>query len=171
MKKRIVVSTLALALALGGGIFASVMAQPGTAPFGGKFSPPCDGGFGGPGMERGDRLEQKLEMMAAFLELDDEQKAKIKGMVDVEREKNSALRETMRADRQKLREVLNQPGFDEAKARELAGLQAQQRIDLMIARAKVKNRVMAELTEEQQQKARTIMEFMGERRHMRGMKN
>ncbi len=171
MKNRIIVSALALAVVLGGGIFASAMAEPDLARLGGKHMRSGDCNFGGPGIDRGDRLEHKLEMMAAFLDLTDEQKAKVKGIVDAEMEKNNALREAMRADRQKLRDMLIEPEFDEAKVRELAARQADQRIDLMIARAKVKNRVLAELNEEQQEKARTIMEFMGQRRHMRGMKH
>jgi len=118
------------------GLLATAAADPGPGRFG-RF--------------HGDRMLEALQ-------LSDEQKATIDGWFAANRESARSLHESMREQRQLLRDAAQTQPFDEAavrfQAQELAKLQA----EMIVQRAAVRNQVSSVLTAEQKAKLEELKE-------------
>jgi protein CpxP len=138
--KKVIIAVVALLLVVGAGIF--VIAQKG----GGRTS-------GGPAMGRGMGHGMGGQMMLRGLDLSDEQKAKVKEIMDASRSKAEPLHQSMKAAQEKLQQATAGGAFDEAQvsaiANELGGLHAQ----MIIERQRTKSQIFAILTDEQKAKA------------------
>lgn len=161
MKKQILVAVLAASMAVGAGLPAAAGMFGAGDGVNGTSCVCRDAGERSPG--------RHLEMLAVALDLSQEQKEQIEALVAAERSKNQQAHEQLREGRQELKALLNGAAFDEAAVRALAAKQAQERIDLMVERAKVRSEVLALLTPEQQVKAQELWDVMGERPRRKGM--
>lgn len=92
-------------------------------------------------------------MMLRGLDLTVEQKAQFKQIREANKTKTQSLRESLKANRQKMNEATANGAFDEAQisaiANERAGLSAK----MIVERARVKSQMFAVLTAEQKAKA------------------
>lgn len=153
-------SILAAALIAGTiGVTAAVSAMP-NGP-----GPGCD--RGGHSMKYGQHERGKgpnLERMAARLGLSDEQRVEIKTIIDGSLDEATDLREQMRANRDQLRELMQQGGFDEAAVRSIADKQGDLKADMIVLRARQRSEMQAVLTDGQRAK----MAEMRERKNHRG---
>ena len=140
MKKRSIVILAVAAVLIIGGIFA--IAQRARHH-----------GFGGPGMHgRG-------EMMALrALDLTNDQKAKVKEIMEANKSAIQPIREQMKANHQKLADLKG--SFDEAAVTEIAKSQGDLTGQMIVARQRVKSQIFAILTDDQKAKAEQIHEGM-----------
>jgi len=140
MKKRSIVILAVAAVLIIGGIFA--IAQRARHH-----------GFGGPGMHgRG-------EMMALrALDLTNDQKAKVKEIMEANKSAIQPIREQMKANHQKLADLKG--SFDEAAITEIAKSQGDLTGQMIVARQRVKSQIFAILTDDQKAKAEQIHEGM-----------
>jgi protein CpxP len=106
----------------------------------------------------------RQERMARVLDLSAEQQAKIEAIRQEEREKTAPLRRAQREFREKLRAAAAADPFDEAAVRALAAGQAATRTELIVARARTQNRILALLTPEQRTLAEKLRPRPGERK-------
>jgi protein CpxP len=143
MKKRSIVILAVAAILVIGGIFA--IAQRARHH-----------GFGGLGMHgRG-------EMMALrALDLTDDQKAKVKEIMEANKSANQPIREQMKANHQKLADLKGI--FDEAAIIEIAKNQGDLTAQMILARQRVRSQIFAILTDEQKTKAEELHERMMKR--------
>jgi len=161
MKKRILVPALILGALLSGSL---AMAGPGGCGA-------CDqredcGGRGQGSMnfeQHEDRMDQRLEMMSAVLDLTAEQKVQLEGLMTQQWQVRQQLLEKMKASRDALREVQTAEIFNEADYLAKAVKQAELKTEMMAERAKMKKQLYAVLTPEQQEKADKLSEMMGKR--------
>lgn len=144
--KRISV-TLALLAAVAGPLAGNALARPGQGP---QSQDRC-----------GERGEHKLDRMAVLLDLSPAQRAEADTVLEAERESMQALHDQVRTGQQALQRAALVIPFDEVKVRELATAQAKLQTELMVARARQKNRLHALLTPEQQTKAAALKLQMG----------
>jgi protein CpxP len=113
-------------------------------------------GPGGHGMGRHGQMG--IGMALRGLDLTDEQKAKIKEIVDANKETAGPVREAMKANREKLAAMTGE--FDQAKVAELAKTQGDLMAQSIVARQRVKAQIFALLTDEQKAKAVEMREQM-----------
>jgi protein CpxP len=104
--------------------------------------------------------------MAKELNLTADQKTKIQGILDAERESSAALRKQLHDNRDQLRKIAEKTPFDEAAVRNLAYAQEKTHVDLIVSKARAMNGVHALLTPEQKEKAEK-MGFHGKAPGMR----
>lgn len=159
MKKRILVPTLVVGALLTGSL---VLAGPG-----GHGRGDCGGKGGGPGEmtfeQHEERMDRKLEMMGAVLDLTSEQKSQLETLFNQQYQDKQELRDQMHASREAMHEARNAKTFNEADFRAKAAKQAELKTEMMVAHAKLKQQVYALLTPEQQEKADTLGGLMGGR--------
>ena len=157
-KGRLKLAVAAVALTLVAASAGAVLAQ-GRGPHGGGFGL----GFGPFGF-RG------MGLLAAALDLTDEQQTQIKGILSQHRDEFRAVAEQVRPKRDALQEAI--VAGDEATIRARVTDLAQAGGDAAVLASKVHAEVMQVLTPEQQQKASELRERfksrVGERRRERG---
>lgn len=164
MKNHILIVALAAALTVGGGLYVSASTLPDMdeaiagEEMAGDFHPD-------PGEIRQGR---HLALMSEVLNLSAEQKEQIEGILERSGTENADLRRQLHEDRQNLRALMRAGTFDEATLRAQAESAAKKRIDLLVARAKVKSEIIALLTPEQQDKVKNLWDLMAPRRHGKG---
>lgn len=111
---------------------------------------------GGPGMMRG-----RWERMAQVLGLSEDQRAKIRGIFEETRRKNWDAIGQIRSERFKLRELMRgeqvEPNAAVEQKRKIDDLKRQ----VMRARIEARNQVLALLTPEQREKARSLRGMRG----------
>ena len=165
MKKQVLIPTLIIGTLLTGSI---AMASPG---FGGKFrSGDCDG-QGKQVMtfeQHEERIELRLEKMAAVLELTENQQVQIKALLNKNWENRQADRAEMQAARAAINEARITEMFDEADFRGKAEKLNDLKTEKMVERAKQKAEIYALLTPQQQEKADTLRGLMGGRGEGKG---
>ena len=108
-------------------------------------------------------MGDKLEMMGAVLDLTSGQKAQLETLFNQQYMDHQDLRDQVHASREAMREAKNAKTFNEADFRAKAAKQAELKIEMMVAHAKLKQQVYALLTPEQQEKADTLGGLMGGR--------
>ena len=148
--KKIVIGTVAAAVMVAGAIL--VVAQRGHKG---------PGGFG----RGGDHM---LGMMAHGLGLTDDQKGKVKSIVDASRTEAEPLVQQLRDNHKNLETLGTDGTFDQAKTEALAGEQAAIMSKLIVERQKTKAQIFALLTDEQKAKAAEMRQKFGDRMKGRG---
>ena len=128
----------------------------------------------GPGCGRSSHHEGKgqhdrgkghhLERMARRLNMTDEQRAEFATVMEGSREQMTGLRDEMRTNRAKIRDLVSQADFDEAAIRGIAGQQGDLEAEMIVLRARQRSEMQALLTDEQ----RTQLAEMREGKHFRG---
>ena len=157
MKKRILVPTLVV-----GALLTATLVLAGPGSYG-------KGNCGGKGSgemsfeQHEERMGDKLEMMGAVLDLTSGQKAQLETLFNQQYMDHQDLRDQVHASREAMREAKNAKTFNEADFRAKAAKQAELKIEMMVAHAKLKQQVYALLTPEQQEKADTLGGLMGGR--------
>jgi len=166
MKSGILIVVLGLMMVAGASVFAVTKAPTdGNESSLSEEGPPQAGWCEGKGRHAGHRLE----MMAEVLDLTDEQRTQIEKIVAAEREAVKPLVRQLREKHKELRAVTKGAAFDEAAVRGLAAGQAGIFTELIVAKARVKSKIFAVLTPEQQAKAEKIRPLWeGRRGHRRG---
>lgn len=167
--KKIIATIMATAVLAMGTVFA--IAQNTEKTEGDKASGKHSFGKHGHG-KRGGR-HGRGGMMFRGLDLTEAQKAQVKDIMEASRTKVRPIRESMKANRQKLNEVTTNGAFNETQVQALANEQANLSAQLLVERTRVKSQIFALLTPEQKAKAaemRTQMKerFKGKGRHFRG---
>jgi protein CpxP len=100
-------------------------------------------------------------MMFRQLNLTDDQKAKVKEILEANKATIQPIREAMKANHEKLA-ALN-GNFDEAQVSAIAKEQGDLTAQMIVARARVKSQIFAILTDEQKAKAAQLHDAMKER--------
>jgi len=103
----------------------------------------------------------------ARLDLSDEQRDKIRAILDAEREQMRTMRDAEQQSREATRDALHAETVDEAKVRQLAHEQADKRVDLQLARQQTRDKIDAVLTAEQRQQLQQQRDQRQERREER----
>ncbi len=159
MKKQVLIP----ALLIGTILTASVaMAAPGM----GKFRN-GNGDCSGQGRsamtfeQHEERVELRLDKMAAVLDLTDAQQAQIKELLNQNWQQRQTEREGMQSARDGMRAARTAEVFDEADFRAKVGKMNELKTERMVEQAKQKAEIFALLTPEQQQKAETLHGLMG----------
>lgn len=109
-------------------------------------------------------------MMFRGLDLTDAQKAQVKAIRDVNKERTASLREQMKASHEKMRAATANGAFDEGVVTVIANEQALVMAQMTVERERVKAQTFAVLTAEQKAKAAEMRSKMKERRGKRGFK-
>lgn len=91
----------------------------------------------------------RLHRMAQALGLSTEQQARIQEIIKEEGPALAPLQETLRTSREALHKAITIEPFDETAVRALASDQAATRTEMIVARARMQNRIQAVLTPEQ----------------------
>jgi protein CpxP len=157
MNQKMIIPVL-VAVLIGGTLFSSnCLAN--RLGAGGNFSAMSGAGRGqcGPDMAGG---AQHMKMLSVALDFTDEQNTQVKQLVMAQREQMQPRRQALREGRRQLHEMKASPSFDEVAFRTLAQSVASQRIDLMVLRAQMRQKVFALMTPEQQQKAQKLKQVM-----------
>lgn len=113
-------------------------------------------GHGGPGGPHGGPppdAAARVEHMAKFLDLTDDQKTQVKAIFDDEDAKTAAYRAQLDATAKAIHDATANGAFDEAKVRELAASQANAMTEVIVEHERSRARVYAVLTDEQRAKA------------------
>lgn len=147
--KKITVAIIAIAVLALGAIFVSAQKAKGDGH--GKR------GFGKGGHHRGGG------MMLRGLDLTDDQKNQVKGIMEASKAKVQPLRESMKATRQKLRDLSASGKFDEGQVQALATEQGNISAQLTVERERSKSQIFQILTPEQREKAAQMKQQMKER--------
>jgi Spy/CpxP family protein refolding chaperone len=153
MKKRILVPALVV-----GTLLTGSLASAGPGVFGGGHGSKegdCNGrGQGGMSYEQHEeRLEQRLEMLETVLDLSEAQQEQIETLFNQQWQDKQQLREQLQVSRKELREARTADNFNETDFRAKAARQAELKIEMMVAKAKLKQQVQALLSAEQREKA------------------
>ena len=101
------------------------------------------------------------------LGLTEDQKAKLKELRTASRANNKSVRESLKANREKMRTLTANGGFDEAQVTALANEQAGLQAKLIVERQRMKSQLFAILTDEQKAKLAEMKAKAGERRKAR----
>lgn len=158
MKRRFVIPVFIAAIALVGSFGFSAMAI--SDDFGPGWGRCYEDGPE-PGMRGFGRL-------TAVLDLTDEQEEQIEAIMEAERPAMLALRKQMRDGRSELGAITGS-SFDEAAVREAAARIAKIKTEMIVARTRVKSKIFAVLTPEQQELAEKLQPLMEHKRgHRRG---
>jgi periplasmic protein CpxP/Spy len=120
-----------------------------------------DGKMGGWGKRGGHH--HGIGMALRGLDLTDEQKVKVKQIVDESKTKTQPIRESLKANHQKLDEATANGAFDEAAISAIATEKGNLSAQMTIERARVKSQVFALLTDDQKVKAAEMKSKMQER--------
>lgn len=103
----------------------------------------------------------KLDVLTVALDLTAEQQQNISQLIRQQRDAMQAKREQRQLSHLQLWQLVDADTFDEAAFRAQAEKVAAERIDLMVARAKIKHQVLAVLTPAQQEKAKKLWQLLG----------
>lgn len=114
--------------------------------------------------ERGGHGETRFEHIKDRLDLTEQQEKDIRKIIASSKEKAGKLREEKRATREAIREVTRAEALDETRLRELVRRQADQRVDMMVAKHAARSRINQVLTPEQQEEHKAIRNLRHERR-------
>ena len=158
MKKR---TGVIIAAPLAAGLIALTTAVSAMPP-GGR-----DCGNGGFGMGSEQRMMDKgpkLERLAERLDLTDEQRAQVKGIIENSQQQMLALREEMRANRDEIKALIRQDGYDERAVRRVANDQGDHLAELIMLRTRQRAEIADVLTDTQLAQ----LDAMRERKHGRG---
>lgn len=117
-------------------------------------------GFDGHGGFRG---HGGMGMMFRGLNLTDEQKAKVKEIMETNKATFQPLMQSLRENHKKLADLTADGNFDEAKVQALAAEQGNLTAKLIVEKERVKSQVFAILTDEQKAKAAQMGEQMKDR--------
>jgi periplasmic protein CpxP/Spy len=152
--KKIIIGIIALGLLVAGSIFA-IAQMTGQKDRGGK-------GFG---KGRGHDMAMPLR----GLDLTDEQKAKVKEIVDQSKTAVDPLKQQMRDGRAKLAELSQTGSYDQAQVESLASDQGKLTASMIVERHKTRTAIFSLLTDEQKAKAAERHNKMGDMgKHRRG---
>ncbi len=155
--KKSLFTTAALTLAFAAGL--AFQPLPATAS-------PCGDG---PRWEHGrhhDGFEgRRGAWLAETLDLSADQQEQVRAITEEHRTKVAPLRQSLKENREQLRQVGRTKAFDETAIRAVAESQATTKIELAVERARLQHRIHAVLTPEQQEKAEKLL---SERSHERG---
>ena len=147
MKKRILIIAGLAALILSGSVYAVVRHERANR-----------------NLSFADRIVARITRQ---LDLTDAQQAKVKSILEAERQNVAPLFAQAARNRQQLREATANGKFDEAQTRSLAAQQAQTMTELIVARERVKAKIYNEvLTPEQKTRADQLMQRL--EGHFRG---
>lgn len=150
MKRILTIAAAALTAAT---LFAGTAQAAPPAGCDGSGMGPRAAGFhhGGPkGLAALERIEAKLER----LDLSDEQREQVRGVIDAARPEFRKIADGLRANRKEMRGAMHSETFDEQAVRRIADRQGDLVADMIVLRGKVKSQVSALLTEEQRQQLR-----------------
>ena len=161
MKKRVLITTVLIGTLATAGIGLAFNGSDRMMGYG------RNGNCTATGAEQNARLEHRLGMMTEILGLNDQQQEQIKQLLATHFAQNRGLREQLQQSRDALREQQRSSSFDEQAFRTLAEKQANLKIELMVARGKLKQQIYALLTPEQQDKAERLQQLRGGRHHGR----
>lgn len=112
----------------------------------------------------------KAGMFLRGLDLTDEQKEKVKSIVEANRTALEPLREQGKTNRARLKELRNGGQFDQAQVEAIAAEQGNITAKMIVERERVRAEIFSILTDEQKAKAaemQTNFEERGKRRHKR----
>lgn len=112
------------------------------------------GGFGGEGFPPSFLVEK----IANELGLNEDQKTQAKVIIDESKERIKPLFESMKQNREIIKDLGTDGNFDEAKVTEIANQQSETMKQLFIEKEKTKAQLFAILTPEQREKAKTMQE-------------
>lgn len=138
--KKILLGILAVAVLAAGALFAVAQKK---VPFGGP-------GFGPRGGRGGEHM---IGMALRGLDLTDDQKAKVKEIMDASRPNVEPLVQQMHANHKALADLSADGTFDQAKVEALAAEQGSIMAKLIVEKEKTKSQVFALLTDAQKAKA------------------
>lgn len=133
MKKTVLIALVVSMIALALGIS---WAGPGYGH--GGDGTPCDGPRWGSAHQTGNGLD-----------LNDEQRAEIKSLREVEREKLEPLREQLYQNRQTMQQELAKDTVDENRVRELAHAHADMKVEMQLAKRQFRSKMDSILSPEQ----------------------
>lgn len=117
--------------------------------------------FGGHG--RGFGGMDGAGLMLRGLDLTDDQKAKVKEIMDANRTNIKPVFDSLKDNHKKLADLTANGAFDEAQVQALAAEQGSLMAKLVVEKERVKSQVFAILTDEQKAKAAQMKEQMKER--------
>jgi protein CpxP len=117
------------------------------------------------GFHRGQRGEMFTNRMGERLGLTDDQKAKVKEILEAEKTAVKPLTDELAETRRQLREATAEGRFDEAQVSALAEKQGQALAKLIVEKERVKSSIYAVLTPEQRTKANGFLNRFEMRRH------
>lgn len=169
MKKRALIPTLILGTLLTGSL---ALAGPygfgggncGSGGCGGPGDGGCGRGHGGMAFEQHqERVDRRIEMMTAVLDLNESQKAQMETLLDQQWQDHQKLREQMQAARDEMHQARLADPFNEAEFRSKAAKQAELKTEMMVEQEKMRQQLHAILTPEQQEKADKLENMMGGR--------
>ena len=118
----------------------------------------------GKACENGEQQATRLEHLKERLDLTAQQEAEIKEILASTKAKHEALREEKRVTREELRGISRANTLDESRLRELVRKQADQRVNMMIAKHATRTRINQVLTPEQQEQQEAFRQQKQERR-------
>ena len=147
--KKITIAIIAIAVLALGAIFVAAQKS------GGEGHGKRDGAGRGFGHGRGHRGGG---MMLRGLDLTDDQKNQVRQIMEASKAKVRPLRESMKANREKLRAATADGKFDEALVQTLATEQANISARLLVERTRAKSQIFQILTPEQRTKAAQVKE-------------
>ncbi len=153
MKKTILLPTLLL-----GALLTASLAMAAPGGWGG-----CNDRMSGAMNEEqhAERIEQRLKMMSTVLELSDAQKSQIATLLTGQWQNQQQRHAQLKDSREALQAGKTADSFNEAEFRAQAARQAEQKIEMMVEKAKLKQQIHALLTPEQQAKAELLGGRMG----------
>jgi protein CpxP len=143
--KKITIAIIAIAVLALGAIFVAAQKSGGGEGHG-KRGFGHGRGHGGGGM------------MLRGLDLTDDQKNQVKQIMEASKSKVQPLRESMKANRDKLHQATADGKFDEAQVQALATEQANISAQLLVERTRTKSQIFQILTPEQRTKAAQMKE-------------
>lgn len=114
--------------------------------------------------ERDGQRETRFEHIKDRLDLTEQQAKDIKEIIASSKQKTEVLREEKRSTREAIREISRAETLDESRLRELVRKQADQRIDMIVAKHATRSRISQVLTPEQQEKHEAFRKQKHERR-------
>lgn len=144
MKKIIFAAVALLSLSIGS-IFVFAQRGGGEKSFGRGFGK--HGGF-------------LFGRMAKELNLTEEQKNQIKQIMETEKSKVQPIFESLKENRQKMRDLTANGNFDEAQIKILADEQGSMTALLIVEKERTKSQIFQILTDEQREKAKQMQEKM-----------
>ena len=154
--KKITIAIIAIAVLALGAIFVAAQKSAGGEGQGKRGFGHGRGHRGGGGM------------MLRGLDLTDDQKNQVKQIMEASKSKVQPLRESMKANRDKLRQATADGKFDEAQVQALATEQANISAQLLVERTRTKSQIFQILTPEQRTKAAQVKEsFKGGKKSWR----
>jgi periplasmic protein CpxP/Spy len=116
----------------------------------------------------GPRMERMMERMAERLELDEQQQASIRTLIEEHRPLMQENRQAMRDSRRELHDLVRGDAFDEAALRSLAAEQGERMAGMIVERGLMMRAIRDVLTPEQRAEAEQMLERRMERHHGRG---